>query len=210
MFFFGCDNHTYHASNQISQKENYKKGITGLQKADRRSKIWRKRLSDHAHKQILEGKSIFSPDNIRDKNIPPAGLTTGSIPKYKETIKTLGLDINIDEIENRILLDKERYLMRGNIDDICYYYITFFEETDDYFKLGVTTNIERRSKDKYLGYTYKSFKILYSANRSIIADIEYKVKLKFKDKIILGNEGFSITDKDIILEFVNGLINNNV
>ena len=140
-----------------------------------------------------EGNSIFSPDDIRNENLP----------SWK--------DFNIsksefDYVESSILIDKINYLKRGNPDDICIYYLTYFEEKDNWFKLGVTIDLDKRSYSGYHGYNYKSSEILFTANRTIIAEIEYKVKLKFKNKIIFGTETFELNDKDEILEYVKELI----
>ena len=145
IFHEGCEEHTNNAAAQIAQRENYKKGVTGLQKADRRSKIWREKLSNHAKKQMKDGNSIFSPDDIRDVNIPSwkEFQTNPSINYYKEIAESLGIDEYNLSIENCILIDKLNFLRKGNPDDVCIYYITWFEDTDKIFKLGVTIDLDQ-------------------------------------------------------------------
>lgn len=208
IFHDGCENHCNRAAAQISQKDNYKKGVTGLQKADRTSKEWRKKLSDSAKRQILSGKSIFSPDDIRDKNIKSVKEfnTNPSIDFYKLTAKRLGLDIDNLSIDNCILIDKENFLRKGSLNDNCFYYITTFKETSEYFKLGVSVDINKRSNKPYHGYTYDKCEVIFSSTRETIAEIEYQVKLKFKDLISLGNEAFRMTDKEIIMSFIDELL----
>lgn len=45
-----------------------------------------------------------------------------------------------------------------------------------------------------------------TGSRLEIAELEYKVKIKFKDYIILGNEAFDSKHKEEILNFINELI----
>lgn len=209
IFFCGCEEHTLNAATQLSQKENYLRGVTGIQKADRRSKIWRKKLSDHAKRQMSEGRSIFSPDEIRDNMIPSVNTyridnSTG-IGMYESIAERLGISILDFEnpIDFWILLDKEYYIERGEASDICYYYFTLLVENRSLFKLGVTNNLETRSSGYgYHNMTYFNPEILFTSDRVTIANLEYDVKMAFKDKIKLGHETFSIEDKDIILEFI--------
>jgi hypothetical protein len=211
IFHTGCEEHANNAAAQIAQRENYKRGVTGLQKADRNSKVWREKLRIHALKQMDEGRSIFSKDQIRDENIPSVKefSCNPSITFYKGIAIRLSKDETIS-VENCIELDREVYIRRGNPDDVCYYYLSKFNETDKYFKLGVTINLENRAKTKdYHGYTYDpySMKELFSADRITIANLEYDIKIKFKDKISLGNEGFLIEDLDEIMLYIEERIN---
>lgn len=206
LFHDGCEEHKINAACQVSQRNNYKKGVTGLQKANRSSKIWRDKLREHALKQMQDGRSIFSPDGIRDSNIKSVKEfnTNPSINYYK----TISDDLSINEfsLENCILIDRENYLRKGNPDDLCHYYFADFKETEKYFKLGVSIDLEKRSMKMYHGYTYNNYKILFTAKRNIIAEFEYEVKMKFKDLISLGNEAFSIENKDLIMSFIQELI----
>lgn len=209
IFHDGCEEHANSAAAQNSQKENYKKGVTGLQKADRKSKVWREKLSQHAKKQMEEGKSIFSPDEIRDKNIPSWKSTQAnpSIDYYNNIANSLGLDEYNLSTENCILIDKLNYLRSGNPTDTCSYYITYFNENSNIFKLGVTKDLDKRVKTDYHGLSYKSPKILFTSDRTTIAEIEYQVKIKFKEFIILGNEAFNIEKEEEIIKYINELIN---
>ncbi|MBP3732109.1 MAG: hypothetical protein J6I84_02565 [Bacilli bacterium] len=167
------------------------------------------KLSLHAKKQMEEGNSIFSPDDIRNENLPSWKnfQVFPSINHYKDIAISLGMDEYNLSIENCILIDKINYIRRGNPEDICIYYLTYFEETSDYFKPGVTIDLKERSNTDYHGYKYKTPEILFTSSRLIIAEIEYEVKLKFKDFIVLGNEAFDIKHKDEILEYIEERIN---
>lgn len=205
-FYDGCSDHVANVAAQIKQREAYKKGITGLQKADRRSKIWRYRLREHALKQIKEGKSILSANYIEINGIKRSKHQM-TVSDYNETASQLNLtkeDLSI--IENLILVDKYMFLNKGLSDDSCIYYLTEFRERKDVFKLGVTSNPDYRSRSKYHGLTYENFTIMFTSTREIIAEIEYKIKMKFKDYICLGNEGFSISIKDDIIKCIKEII----
>lgn len=76
----------------------------------------------------------------------------------------------------------------------------------DMFKLGVTANMDSRIKRGYHGLKYENISILFKSTGEIIAEIEYKVKLEFKDYICFGNEGFFLNKKDIILNYIKELI----
>lgn len=204
IFYDGCEHHTSNVAAQIKQRENYKKGTTGLQKADRKSKIWREKLRKHAIKQMKEGNSIFSPDSIRRKDIPKP-ISSIKISGYNKIFSELGIDKDNATIEELILVDRNMFLNKGNPKDICYYYIVDFRDSD-MFKLGVTANIDSRIKRGYHGLKYENISILFKSTREIIAEIEYKVKLEFKDYICFGNEGFSLNKKDIILNYIKELI----
>jgi len=208
IFFDGCSNHKNNAAAQNAQRENYKKGVTGLQKADRRSKKWREKLSRSAKKQMERGDSIFSPDDVRRPDLKNWKFyqSNPSIDSIKEIIKELDLDEYNLSIENCILIDKINYLRKGNPEDICYYYIADFEENDGIFKLGVTIDISKRINKEYHGFKYKNPDIIATGTRVEIAELEYKVKIKFRDYIILGNEGFDLKHRDEILNYIKELV----
>lgn len=203
IFCIGCEEHTINASAQIKQRECYKKNITGLQKADRRSKTWREKLRQHALKQMAEGNSIFSPDNIRRSDIKKPIV---KISEYNELFSEFDIDRNNCSMDELIKIDKEMFLRRGSPDDICYYYITYLEDNDEVFKLGVTSKIDSRINRGYHEYKYVELKILYTSTRVKVAELEELVKLEFKDHIILGNEGFDISIKDKVIEYINTLL----
>ena len=69
-------------------------------------------------------------------------------------------------------------------------------------------NYEKRFRQYYHGLQYKEPKILYTAKRFEIAEIEYKVKKQFLKKVVLGTETYSINDLEEIMEYINSLINN--
>ena len=201
IFHSGCKEHANNAAVQIAQRENYKKGVTGLQKADRKSLVWREKLSKSAKRQMETGNSIFSPDGIRNKGL-------NSYVNYITKKNNKAYDGKYEDlsIDNCIFLDKLMYLKRGNPDDTCYYYITYFNENPNIFKLGVTVDLVHRTTTKYHGYSYKNYEILFTANRLTVAEFEYKVKMKFKNYITLGTESFSLEFKDEIFNYINKLI----
>jgi hypothetical protein len=205
IFHDGCENHIANAAAQIKQREAYKKGITGLQKADRKSKVWRDRLREHALKQMRDGDSIFSPDNVRRKDIQKP-ISSIKISGYNDIFNELGIDRDNTSIEELILVDKRMFLNKGESNDICYYYIVDFEDSN-IFKLGVTSNIDSRVKRGYHGLKYKNLSILFESTREIIADLEYNIKMAFRDSICFGNEGFSINKKSEILNYIKNIIN---
>lgn len=97
------------------------------------------------------------------------------------------------------------FLNKGNPNDTCYYYMVSFDESN-IFKLGVTSNIDSRIKRGYHGLKYDKFSVLFKSTREVIAELEYKVKLEYKDYICFNNEGFSIEVKDKILSYIENLI----
>lgn len=204
IFYDGCEDHIINVAAQIKRRECYKKGITGLQKADRRSKTWREKLRKHAIKQMQEGNSIFSPDDIRRSDIkkPTSNI---KVSGYNKIFDELNIDRNNAAIEDLILIDKKMFLNKGNLNDTCYYYVVFFDESN-IFKLGVTSNIDSRIKRGYHGLKYDKFSVLFKSTREVIAELEYKVKLEYKDYICFNNEGFSIEVKDEILNYIENLI----
>ena len=207
IFRIGCEEHVISASAQVKQRECYKKGITGLQKADRKSLIWREKLRQHALKQMAEGNSLFSPDEIRRPDIIKP-ISSVKISGYNEICNELGIDRNNCSIEDLIRIDKEMFLKKGNPEDTCYYYLTYLEGNDKVFKLGVTSNIDSRMNRGYQNYSYTELKVLYTSTRIKVADLEEKVKLEFKEHIILGNEGFDILILNKVIEFINNILLN--
>lgn len=205
IFYIGCKDHTINASAQVKQRICYKKHITGLQKADRRSRVWREKLRQHALKQIAEGNSIFSPDEIRRPDIKKP-ISSIKISGYNKLFSEMNIDRDNCCIEDLIKIDKEMFLRKGNPDDTCYYYISYLENNDKVFKLGVTSNIDSRIDRGYNNCRYIKLRVLYTATRTTIAELEELVKLEFKDYIILGNEGFDISIEDKAIKFIDSLI----
>lgn len=154
---------------------------------------------------MAEGNSIFSPDEIRKDTIKKP-ISAIKISGYNELFSEFNIDRNNCSIDELILIDKEMFLKKGNSEDICYYYIATLEGRDEIFKLGVTSSIESRNKKGYQGIKYKSLEVLYTSTRINIAEIEYNVKLKFKNYIIFGNEGFDNSIKDEIINYIKEII----
>jgi len=210
IYFTSCEEHINRTAPQLAQKERVLLGTNNLQHTDRRSKSWRKKLSISAKNQIASGNSIFSPDDVRRSDLPSY---IGYVSNKNTSIKNYS-----DKIEISILIDKERYLLKGDQNDICYYYITDLIDLDgigsEYIKLGVTNNIDRRysetNKDnrKYHGYYYGEIESLFSGPRTVVAELEYQVKLKFIKDIVLGTEGFLRAKKEEIIDFINNYLKN--
>lgn len=196
IFYDGCDEHTINASAQIKQRKAYEKGITGLQKADRRSPIWRQKLRLHALKQMEEGNSIFSSDDIRKPHIVKHNQSACDLNSVRSE---LGYPTT-NTIEELIEIDKQMYIRRGNPDDTCILYLAKLSK--EFIKVGVTTDLMKRSMRGYHGYLYLKTEILYKGSRIQVAELESKIKLEFKDKICLGNEGFSVDLLDKIRLFI--------
>lgn len=69
---------------------------------------------------------------------------------------------------------KYSFLLKGNLDDVCYFYIATSNEGD--FKYGVTVDILER---KRLG-NYRNIKCILKSTRLIVAELEYQVKINLK------------------------------
>lgn len=112
------------------------------------------------------------------------------------------------DIEYVLYSEREsfKYRLDGTPEDECYFYLAYLD--GDRFKIGVTKNCEKRFRQYYHGLQYKEPKILYTAKRFEIAEIEYKVKKQFLGKVVLGTETYSINDLEEIMEYINSLINN--
>jgi hypothetical protein len=94
------------------------------------------------------------------------------------------------------------FLNKGDLSDICEYYIVELKNSTA-FKLGVSRDTSSRIDLRgYHGFDYGESKILVKATREKIAELEYNVKMEFRDFIIVGNEGFSIEKKEEILSFI--------
>ena len=204
IFCDGCEKHTINAAAQNSQKIAYQKGITGLQKANRRSPVWREKLRIHALKQMKEGNSIFSPQEIRNPSIKEPKYQ--QISTYNDIRKKLGIneDYIQNSIEELIEVDKEMYLNKGKLESTCYLYLAIL--SNDYIKIGISTDIFRRSMRKYHGYDYQYTETLFCGNKIQAAELEYQVKMKFKEHICIGNEGFPSSLKEEIKLFVTDSI----
>ncbi len=207
-FMDGCKDHLANAATQVAQRENYKRGVTGLQKANRRSKEWRKKLSINAKKQIADGNSIFSPDDVRKPWIPKAET---NIEKLKQTTRdsydkaAIDIGLPVDKtfsVDELIAIDRKMFLNKGDLFDICEYYLVELENSNA-FKLGVSRDTSSRIDLRgYHGYSYGKSTVLAKSTREKIAELEYNVKMEFKEFIVIGNEGFLIEKKEEILSFI--------
>ena len=85
--------------------------------------------------------------------------------------------------------------------------LLFTEGNPEVIKLGVTSNPNRRGEGtEYHGYFYKNYKIIYEGTREQVSEIEYRTKIEFINDICLGNEGFTFSAKDNIIDFINNII----
>lgn len=102
--------------------------------------------------------------------------------------------------------DMRYFMSLGDPDDICVFYESRLPENDSVFKIGVTSDISRRSN--FRGEKcYSEITEVYSATRSEIAELEYQVKLKFYGKAVIGTETFPIEMRDEILSYAKSLYN---
>ena len=167
--------------------------------------VWREKLRQHALKQMEEGNSIFSPDEIRRPDIPKP-ISSVKISGYNLTAKKLGIEPDTATIEELILIDKENYLRKGEPNDVCIYYLAYLKNEPNIIKLGVTTDLLARSKKGYHGKEYIKTEVLFEGTRVQVANVEYEVKMKFKNSISLGNEGFLLDVEKEIRDFIEELI----
>ena len=207
IFHEGCVEHLKAAPQQTRQLDLLNKGKNNLLFTDRRSKVWRERLKQHALKQIEEGNSIFSKDDVRRKDIKSV-KEFNERGFYSNRLKNIGIDKSkLLTKEDIILADKLLFLSNGDENDKCYYYITELDGNPEVIKLGVTNNPNRRGEGtEYHGYFYKNYKIIYEGTRKQISEIEYRTKIEFINDICLGNEGFTFSAKDNIIDFINNII----
>lgn len=102
--------------------------------------------------------------------------------------------------------DLKYFLSLGNPEDSCSFYESKPIGNDSVFKIGVTSDLSRRSN--FRGERcYSEITELYSGTRSEVAEIEYKVKLKFYGKAVKGTETFPVEMRDEILNYAKSLYN---
>lgn len=195
-----CKEHTRILTNRISGRRLIAEGRSPIFKAIAAMKIddaFREQRRQAALKQVANGKHPWQEGN-RSKKILDAqetlrnNLQHNSV-EYSTASKTL------DDI---LLNDKITYENRGDENDICYLYITYLDNHPDLVKIGVTIDINSRTKTKYHGGHYINPRILYKSTRIIISNLEYEIKKNFKKDIKLGTESFSKTLENDIIKFI--------
>lgn len=137
--------------------------------------------------------------------------------KCRELGKKLYLSGNhpFNNIENTIKATKENFIKNFKINrnyKIAKFYISTLENLDEYIKIGVTTSI-LESRTKHIrgdSRKYSTIHLLYEGLIDDVADIEYKVKLKFKNNLSIPNstEIFNRSILRDILNYTKELINN--
>lgn len=100
--------------------------------------------------------------------------------------------------------DYYRYLSRGKLDDICYFYIAI---TPNYIKYGVTNDLNRRS---YLSTVFESEPYLtihniYKSTRLEVANLEATIKLKYN-----GNEYLDKSLLHNLIIDIKSILNTNI
>lgn len=212
-----CESHTKSVSNRDNMIKATEFGRNGFQKFHKtgyfKSEEWRNNSRSRALDQIKNNRHPFSGENGSKLNkkrimngthnfIREIGSRNSSILQKKRIIEG-----NHPFLipENNIKADRTIFLNKGNESDMCYFYIAEIEGDLDNFKIGVTIDPEYRSHFHHMD-RYSSIDIITSNTRKFIADLEYKVKLKFKEFSSKGTETFPNEMKTEVLDYINKLI----
>lgn len=111
-------------------------------------------------------------------------------------------------IETLIIADKNRFLKKGLLDDRCYLYIA--KTFNGLLKIGVTKDLDYRyDMSKVVSshdLSYKFISLVATNTRLIVAELECKIKLKFKNFIRHGTEYFDISISDELFNEIDNLL----
>lgn len=114
-------------------------------------------------------------------------------------------------LSNKVSIKSARihFINAGNPGDTCYLYLATPTGRPDLIKIGAS-----RTPDRRLNFRgkkcYDNIEIIRESTRLEIADIEYAIKMKFYDKVVIGTETYEASLKGELLEFVNSIVNNKV
>lgn len=185
-------------------------------------------LSRNRSKHFLKGGEYYSSvardraiKQVEDGNHPWAGengtslfhrrVEEGSIflfnTEFSSNLQKERMSKGIHQFQMKevdIKADRSFFLNKGSLTDTCYFYIAMVEGDSDNIKIGATEDPEYRSHFHHMK-SYESIEIIRTGDRTYIANLEYNVKLKFKDFTSKGTETFPKEMKDEILEFINTL-----
>ena len=212
-----CTSHTLKIRSRILMNERYANGyIIPTSKDGFWTPERRKKVSEGVRRSVKEGTHPWLLKNSKEKRqklIAEGKNKMVNMARLRSKArKGEFLDIfdpeKMKDIEYVIYSEREsfKYRIDGTPEDTCYFYIAYLE--GDRFKVGVTKNYEKRFRQYYHGLQYKEPKIIHTALRFEIAEIEYKVKKQFIKKVVLGTETYSMNDFEEIMEYINNLINN--
>lgn len=208
-----CEKHSRSIKGKIEYENQLRNGCTNI------SKCWSIEFTDEmreqrrqaALKQVKDGKHPWTRENsseFRKRLIEEGKNSIINMWKMRDKLKESNipnLDIfdpsKMNDIEYVLCSERDSYKYRGDPNETCYFYVTMLDD-ESKFKIGVTKNMERRSKDYYHNHKYVNPIIMFTGKREIIADLEYIVKKQFIHKVVLGTETYSIKDYDEILEFI--------
>lgn len=141
------------------------------------------------HKRVEEG-SIFLFNTEFSSNLQKERISKG-VHQFQDK-------------EISIKADRTIFLNKGDINDECYFYISKVKGDKDNFKIGVTSDPEYRMKFHHME-EYESLEIKRTSDRTTIANLEYEVKLKFKDFTSKGTETFPNYMREEIENFIKTL-----
>lgn len=193
-----CKEHTRILVNRISGRRLVDEGRSTVYKAIEAANkiprdVFRKRARENALKQVAEGRHPWQRKNRKETLIATYNWRTD--PKVLEDI------VEIFKCE------RDEYISKGDADkDVCYLYMTELSNNKSVIKIGVTKDIKMRASVKYHGNFYENPKILFTGSRRIVAEMEFAIKLKFRKDLKIGDETFSNTVKNDIIDFVNDFI----
>lgn len=165
--------------------------------------------SKRALKQVENGSHPWSGEN--GSKLFKKRVKEGTIflfdSEYSSSLQKQRLRDGVHQFLNKeidLKADRSFFLNKGNPDDTCYFYISTIKGDNDNIKIGVTEDPEYRVHFHHM-MEYSSIEVIKSGPRDYIANLEYKVKLKFINLSVIGTETFPKDMREEILEFVNTL-----
>ena len=143
-----------------------------------------------------EGKHAFQSEELIQKN--------------KDRIKSLveKNEFHLQKLENKLKANKASFLSKGKSDGLFHFYIA--ETKNKLLKIGCTDSIDgrvRRSEIKlFSDDEYINIESLFVGSKLDVAELEYRIKLKFSKFAIKGTEYFNLGMKDEIITELNRLL----
>lgn len=120
-------------------------------------------------------------------------------------------------IDNTLLMSKNQFLRifkdnRGYLRAKLYWALLGGEDNSEYFKIGVTTSSlnSRKNHIREGSIPYRTIHLLYEGDIDLIANLEYKIKIKFKEyRICPSTEIFPINKFREIISYLSDILNKN-
>lgn len=210
-----CEKH----SRSLAEKENNKirleNGTHHLLKSNREDhftkgeEYYSNVASKRALKQVSDGLHPWSGEN--GSKLFKRRVENGTIflftSEYSSNLQKQRLKDGTHQFLDKkvdLKADKSFFLNKGNLTDICYFYIATLKGDDNNIKIGVTEDPEYISHFHHM-VEYNSIEIIKSGYREYIAELEYKVKLEFINSSVIGTETFPKGMRDEILKFIDTL-----